>query len=66
MLHTIAGFDRTAACFISQDWRALTAPRVAELRAAGVPVLCWTVRSPEDEAVAREVAHNITFEGYPA
>ncbi|WP_370049698.1 MULTISPECIES: glycerophosphodiester phosphodiesterase family protein [Salipiger] len=65
-LRAIADFDRTGACFISHDWRDLTAPRVAELRAAGVPVLCWTVRSPEDEAVARAVAHNITFEGYPA
>jgi glycerophosphoryl diester phosphodiesterase len=65
-LRDIADFDRTGACFISHDWRDLSAPRVAELRAAGVPVLCWTVRSPEDEAVARAVAHNITFEGYPA
>lgn len=65
-LRAIADFDRTGACFISHDWRDLSAPRVAELRAAGVPVLCWTVRTPEDEAIARAVAHNITFEGYPA
>ncbi|WP_417742987.1 glycerophosphodiester phosphodiesterase family protein [Salipiger sp.] len=65
-LRAIADFERTGACFISHDWRDLTAPRVTELRAAGVPVLCWTVRSPEDEAAARAVAHNITFEGYPA
>jgi hypothetical protein len=29
-----------------------------------VPVLCWTIKSPEAEAEARKVADNITFEGY--
>ena len=33
-------------------------------RAAGLPVLCWTVRSAAEEAEARAVAQNITFEGY--
>jgi hypothetical protein len=37
---------------------------VAELKARGVPVLCWTIRSPAEEAAARRVADNITFEGY--
>ena len=35
-------------------------PEVAPL----VLVLCWTVRSPEQEAEARRVADNITFEQY--
>jgi hypothetical protein len=26
--------------------------------------LCWTIRSPEEEAQARRVAQNVTFEGY--
>ena len=34
------------------------------LAARGVPVLCWTIRSPADEAEARRLARNITFEGY--
>ncbi len=65
-LAPIPDFDRVGACFISHDARDLASPRVAELKAAGVPVLCWTIRSPEDEAKAREVAVNITFETYPA
>jgi hypothetical protein len=29
-----------------------------------MPMLTWTVRSPEQETAARAVADNITFEGY--
>ncbi|TBN39819.1 phosphodiesterase [Paracoccus subflavus] len=65
-LATIADFDRCGACFISHDKNDLLNPRVDALKAVGVPVLCWTIRSPEEEAVARRVADNITFEGYSA
>lgn len=62
----ITAFDSVGASFISHHWRDLDRPRVAQIRAQGWPVLCWTVRSPEDEAQARRVARNITFEGYRA
>lgn len=65
-LAMIADFDRSGACFISHDKADLGNPRVDALKAQGVPVLCWTIRSPEQEAVARRVADNITFEGYAA
>ena len=52
--------------FISHDHLHLESPRIAELKAAGTSILCWTVRSPEEEARARQVADNITFEGYAA
>jgi hypothetical protein len=39
---------------------------VAELKAQGAAILCWTIRSPEAEAKARAVADNVTFEGYAA
>jgi glycerophosphoryl diester phosphodiesterase len=65
-LAAIADFDRVGASFISHHALDLTSPRVAALKAQGVPVLCWTIRSPEAETKAREVADNITFEGYPA
>lgn len=65
-LRRIPDFDRTGSSFISHHWRDLGSPRVAELQAAGVPVLCWTIRSPAEEAEARKVAGNITFEGYTA
>ncbi|WP_170329674.1 glycerophosphodiester phosphodiesterase family protein [Ruegeria arenilitoris] len=65
-LRDIPDFDRVGASFISHEVADLSRPRVAELKARGVPVLCWTVRSPEQEAQAREVADNVTFEGYLA
>lgn len=65
-LRAIADFDRTGACFISHEAIDLDRPRVQELRAAGVPVLCWTIRSPQQEARARALADNVTFEGYLA
>jgi len=65
-LREIPDFDRVGASFISHDIKDLMRPRVAELKAAGADVLCWTVKSPEDEVKARMVAQNITFEGYLA
>lgn len=62
----IDDFDRVGACFISHHALDLNNPRVAELKARGVPVLCWTIRSPEAETQAREIADNVTFEGYAA
>ncbi|UWR02676.1 phosphodiesterase [Ruegeria conchae] len=65
-LRNIPDFDRVGASFISHEASDLDRPRVAELKAQGVPILCWTVRSPEQEAEARRVADNVTFEGYLA
>ncbi len=50
--------------FISHNKAALDQPSVGRLKAAGLPILCWTVRSSQDEMRARKVADNITFEGY--
>lgn len=63
-LAEIPDFDRTGSCFISHDHRLLDAAPVAALKARGVPILCWTVRSAEQENKARRLADNITFEGY--
>lgn len=63
-LRSISDFGRVGATFISHDWTDLGSPRVAELKAQGTPVLCWTVTSPQVEAEARRVADNVTFEGY--
>ena len=60
----ISDFDRVRASFVSHDRKDLDSPAVAGLKARGVPVLCWTVRSAAQEAAARRVADNITFEGY--
>jgi len=63
-LRAIADFETVGASFISHDHRDIDRPRVVALRATGVPVLCWTITSPAEEAAARERADNITFEGY--
>lgn len=60
----ILDFETVGASFISHNCRELDSPAVAALGARGVPVLCWTVRSAAQEASARRVAANITFEGY--
>ncbi len=65
-LRGIPDFDATHSSFISHEAKDLTRPRVADLRAHGAAILCWTIRSPEAEAHARRIADNITFEGYPA
>lgn len=62
----VPDFDRVGACFISHQQDDLASPHVIKLQDRGVPILCWTVRSPEMEAVARKIADNITFEGYRA
>lgn len=65
-LRDIPDYDRTGACFISHEAADLSRPRVAELKAQGAAILCWTIRSPEEEAAARRIAQNVTFEGYAA
>lgn len=65
-LRSIPDFDRVGASFISHEAADLARPLVAELKARGARVLTWTIRSPAEEARARRVAENVTFEGYPA
>ncbi|MDO5642760.1 MAG: glycerophosphodiester phosphodiesterase family protein, partial [Paracoccus sp. (in: a-proteobacteria)] len=63
-LGALADFDRIGGEFISHDWVDLANPAVAALKARGVPVLCWTIRSPDQAAAARAVADGITFENF--
>ncbi len=63
-LRAIPDFAAAGASFVSHDVTDLANPRLAELRAQGAAILCWTVRSAEAEAKARQVADTITFEGY--
>ncbi|MFN3969770.1 MAG: glycerophosphodiester phosphodiesterase family protein [Gemmobacter sp.] len=65
-LRAIPDFDATGASFVSHEWLDLDRPRIADLKNAGAAILCWTIRTPQDEARARAIAHNVTFEGYPA
>lgn len=63
-LRDIPDFDNVGASFISHEVTDLDRPRVAELKEQGAAILCWTVRSAEQESEARKVAQNVTFEGY--
>jgi glycerophosphoryl diester phosphodiesterase len=65
-LRGIPDYDRTGASFVSHEAADLARPRLAELKAQGAAILCWTIRSPEAEDRARQVAQNITFEDYAA
>lgn len=63
-LRAILDFDAVGAQFISHHWTDLGNPRVAELKGQGTPILCWTITTPQDDAQARRIADNVTFEGY--
>ncbi len=63
-LAAILDYERASASFISHDIRDLECARVLELRQRGASILCWTVRSAEEERRARAIAANVTFEGY--
>ncbi|SHI89342.1 glycerophosphodiester phosphodiesterase family protein [Wenxinia saemankumensis] len=63
-LRGIPDYARTGARFISHEAADLDRPRVAELKAQGAAIQCWTIRSPEAEAAARRIADSVTFEGY--
>jgi glycerophosphoryl diester phosphodiesterase len=65
-LRAIPDYDRTGACFISHEAGDLDRPRVAELRAQGAHIQCWTIKSQAAEQNARRFADNITFEQYAA
>ncbi len=65
-LREIPDYVRTGACFITHEASDLDRPRVAELKAQGAHIFTWTIRSARDEARARRIVDNITFESYLA
>ncbi len=63
-LRSLSDVEALGASFISHYHKDLSDPAVAALKAKDLTVLCWTIRSPEEEAEARRIADNVTFEGY--
>ncbi|MFD2741019.1 glycerophosphodiester phosphodiesterase family protein [Sulfitobacter aestuarii] len=63
-LREVPDYDRVDACFISHEADDLSRSRVRELKEQGAFVCCWTIRSAEEERKARQIADNVTFEGY--
>ena len=44
----------------------LPSPRAMELRSQGMPVVAWTVRSPDQWDKVRDHSDNLIFEGFAA
>jgi glycerophosphoryl diester phosphodiesterase len=65
-LRPVPDYGPTGSCFISHAHLDLTSPHVKALKRQGAAVLCWTIKSRADEARARLIADNVTFEGYAA
>ena len=55
---------QTRPRFVSYDIRGLRAAVPRVLRATGMPIITWTVRTQEDAAFAANWADQITFEGF--
>ncbi len=65
--HTLAAIPdarRLGVAFVSHDHRALDDAPVAALRGGGLPVICWTIRTPAAADATRDRAAAITFEGF--
>jgi glycerophosphoryl diester phosphodiesterase len=57
-------WHRTLPHFISFDAGGLPWPPVTRLRASGLPVITWAVRSEDEAARVRRYCDQITFEGF--
>ena len=63
-LAEIPDAEALALDFISHNRAGLRDAPVTRLKSGGLPILTWTIRSEAEETAARDVADNITFEGY--
>lgn len=65
-LRTLACVQRIRPHFLSMDVDELPWAPVAELRSLGMPVITWTIRSPQQSAIALRDCDQVTFENYLA
>ena len=63
-LRHLTHLERSDPHFVSFHVEGLPWPPVQALRAAGMPVISWTVRSAAQAAEARRYSDQITFEGF--
>jgi glycerophosphoryl diester phosphodiesterase len=63
-LRAMTAAEGTGSAFVSVHHRELPSARSAALRAAGLAVLCWTIRSAADAQTVAPHADAITFEGF--
>ena len=65
-LRTFSHVPRTRPDFISFYFGELPWAPISALRADGLPVITWTIRSPEEAKQALRQSDQITFEGFAA
>ena len=58
--------EKTRPHFISYYFRDLPFAPVQAIRAAGHPIITWTIRTKEEERQALRYSDQVTFEGYEA
>jgi glycerophosphoryl diester phosphodiesterase len=63
-LRHLLSVPAVGAAFVAYDLNGLPSLAPSLLRAIGMPLITWTVRSPADRDKARRVADQITFEGF--
>jgi glycerophosphoryl diester phosphodiesterase len=65
-LRTFSHLARTRPDFVSFYYEQLPWAPITALRAAGMPVITWTIRSPQQAVMAMRCSDQITFEGFAA
>lgn len=65
-LRTFSHVQRTQPDFVSFYFDELPWAPISALRASGLPVITWTIRSPAEAWRARRRSDQITFEGFLA
>lgn len=65
-LRTFSHLARTRPDFVSFFYEELPWAPITALRAAGMPIITWTIRSPQQAVMAMRCSDQITFEGFAA
>ncbi|PZF75231.1 glycerophosphodiester phosphodiesterase [Aestuariivirga litoralis] len=65
-LRTFSHVSRTRPDFVSFYCEELPWAPITELRAKGMPIITWTIRSPQQAVMALRCSDQITFEGFSA
>ena len=65
-LRTFSHVARTQPDFVSFYFGELPWAPITALRAKGMPIITWTIRSPAEAVMARRSSDQITFEGFTA
>ncbi len=63
-MQSFSHLPRSKPHFVSFDAAGLPFAAVGEIRDRGHPVICWTIRSPEQASEALRYSDQITFENY--